>query len=74
MSTAPADDAPDSLHPPVFGLVSTIGAALGLAFFLLVQPAGTALRDAVKLPSAPITRGTWKSAASNPKRSAAAAS
>src|SRR5262249_15039977 len=35
---------------PVFGLVSKIGAALCLAYFLLVQPAGTAVRDAVRMP------------------------
>ncbi len=34
-----------ALRPPVFGAVSTAGGVAGLAFFLLVQPLGTALRD-----------------------------
>jgi hypothetical protein len=48
-----------ALHPPVFGMVSTIGGALGLAFFLLVQPAGTAARDAMLVPSLAPVRGRW---------------
>jgi hypothetical protein len=48
-----------ALYPPVFGLVSTIGGALGLAFFLLVQPAGTAVRDAMLVPSLTPVRGRW---------------
>ena len=51
-----------ALWPPVFGLVSTLGGALCLAFFLIVQPAGTALRDAVRVPSRAIVRGQWKRA------------
>lgn len=46
--------------PPVFGLVSTIGGALALAFFLMVQPLGTAARDAAKLPSERLVGGTWQ--------------
>lgn len=34
-----------ALVPPVFGMVSTLGGALLLAFFLAVQPIGTAVRD-----------------------------
>ncbi len=49
-----------ALWSPPFGLVSTIGGALGLAYFLLVQPAGTALRDAVRPPSRAELRGHWK--------------
>lgn len=49
-----------ALWPPVFGRVSTIGGALGLGFFLLVQPAGTAVRDAILTPSRAPVRGTWK--------------
>jgi hypothetical protein len=44
-----------ALWPPVFGRISTVGGLAGLAFFLLVQPLGTALRDharAGRLPSA----------------------
>ncbi|MFT3773114.1 MAG: hypothetical protein QM820_47645 [Minicystis sp.] len=52
-----------ALWPPIFGRVSTIGGALCLFFFLLVQPAGTAVRDAILVPSRAIVRGTWKRAA-----------
>jgi hypothetical protein len=48
-----------ALWPPVFGTVSTLGGALCLGFFLLVQPAGTALRDAVLVPSLAPLRGRW---------------
>jgi hypothetical protein len=48
-----------ALHPPVFGTVSTAGGALCLVFFLLAQPAGTALRNAVKAPSQSEVRGRW---------------
>ncbi|MDP2316889.1 MAG: hypothetical protein Q8P41_28615 [Pseudomonadota bacterium] len=34
-----------ALTAPVFGTVSTVGGVACLAFFLLVQPLGTALRD-----------------------------
>ncbi len=33
-----------ALTPPVFGPISTLGGAMGLAYFLLVQPAGVMLR------------------------------
>jgi hypothetical protein len=39
--------------------VSTLGGAACLGFFLIVQPAGTALRDAVRLPSRAWLRGRW---------------
>jgi hypothetical protein len=52
-----------ALWPPRFGLVSTLGGAACLAFFLLAQPAGTALRDAVRLPSRTWLRGRWKRSA-----------
>ncbi|MCC6559429.1 MAG: hypothetical protein IT372_41445 [Polyangiaceae bacterium] len=48
-----------ALVPPAFGTVSKIGGALCLGFFLLVQPAGTAVRDAVRVPSRAILRGQW---------------
>lgn len=48
-----------ALTGPLFGTTSIIGAALGVGFFLLVQPAGTALRDAVRLPHLAIVRGEW---------------
>lgn len=49
-----------ALWPPAFGLVSTIGGALCLAFFLLVQPAGVAVRESVRPPSRRILRGRWE--------------
>lgn len=52
-----------ALWPPRFGLVSTLGGAACLGFFLLVQPAGTALRDAVRLPSRAWLRGRWRRSA-----------
>jgi hypothetical protein len=65
-----------SLQRPHFGLVSTIGGALCLAYFLLVQPAGTAIRDRVLEPSRTILRGSWvregRTAASEPTRAAEA--
>ncbi|XXT24838.1 hypothetical protein WME94_25220 [Sorangium sp. So ce429] len=48
-----------ALSRPRFGPASTAGAALCLAFFLLVQPLGTALRDAARTPSAAPARGRW---------------
>lgn len=45
---------------PHLGTWSKIGGALGLAFFLLVQPAGTALRDAVARPNQAALRGIWR--------------
>jgi hypothetical protein len=64
-----------ALWPPVFGMVSTIGGALCLGFFLLVQPAGTALRDAILVPGRALVRGRWTAghdgAASGPKPRAA---
>jgi hypothetical protein len=41
-----------ALVPPVFGTVSTIGGALSLLFFVLVQPAGVWVRNWARLPSA----------------------
>jgi hypothetical protein len=46
--------------PPPFGLISTIGAALGLAYFLAIQPLGTALRDAVKTPARKLVGALWE--------------
>jgi hypothetical protein len=48
-----------ALAPPAFGAVSKVGALLGLAFFLLVTPLGTMVRDAVRPPSRCALRGRW---------------
>lgn len=48
-----------ALVPPVFGTVSTVGGALCLLFFLLVQPAGVAMREAVRVPGQAVLRGRW---------------
>jgi hypothetical protein len=47
------------LHAPVFGAVSTAGGAASLAFFLLVQPVATLVRDTLRTPDRAIRRGTW---------------
>lgn len=49
-----------ALTTPRFGLMSTVGGALGLVFFLLIQPAGTFIRDLVLEPSRAILRGEWR--------------
>jgi hypothetical protein len=56
-----------ALYPPVFGTVSTIGGAVGLVYFLLVQPAGVMLRDAVLPPSRLFLRGSWVKSGSEGK-------
>jgi len=53
------------LVPPVFdGWPSKVGGALGLGFFLLVQPLGTAVRDAIRAPHRAFVRGVWLDAKS----------
>ncbi len=47
------------LNRPWFGVVSTIGGIAGLGFFLGVQPLGTMVRDAIKVPSQAAIRGRW---------------
>lgn len=49
-----------ALVPPVFGGVSKLGGALCLGFFLLVQPAGTAMREAVRSPAQAVLQGRWE--------------
>jgi len=56
------------LWPPVFGPVSTAGAALALIFFLLVQPAGTWMRGRTVEPARQ-TIGGRLPAALNPNSS-----
>ncbi len=47
------------LTPPLFGAISTAGGALALLFFLLVQPAGTWIRDLTLEPSRRPLQGIW---------------
>ena len=49
-----------ALRPPLFGTVSTVGAALGLVYFLLIQAVGVHLRGYARLPSQAPLRGSWK--------------
>lgn len=46
--------------PPVFGMVSTVGGALGLLFFVLVQPAGVRVRNWARLPDQQPTTSFWQ--------------
>lgn len=48
-----------ALWPPHFGWVSTLGGALGLVYFLGIQPVGTAVRDAVRTPAQQPVGGVW---------------
>jgi hypothetical protein len=48
--------------PPVFGMVSTVGGALGLLFFVLIQPAGVRVRNWARLPDQQPTTATWQRA------------
>jgi hypothetical protein len=48
-----------ALTQPYFGLISTLGGALCLGFFIAVQPVATALREAVLLPHRAFLRGAW---------------
>ncbi len=60
-----------ALWPPVFGWVSTLGGALGLVYFLAVQPLGTAVRDAVKTPARRMVGALWARPAQAASRAAA---
>lgn len=48
-----------ALSKPYFGTWSTVGGGLCLLYFLLVQPAGTALRNHIRLPHLAYLRGNW---------------
>jgi hypothetical protein len=52
-----------ALEEPHFGPLSTAGAAAAFVFFLLVQPAGTAVRDALRPPSRAPRHDAWTRAA-----------
>lgn len=49
-----------ALWPPHFGPVSTAGGVLCVAYFLGIQPLGTAVRDAVKVPSRRLVGALWQ--------------
>ncbi len=63
-----------ALSEPRFGNLSKLGGLLGLLYFLLVQPAGVWLREAVQRPSRAALRGKWTrpGASSAPAREDAA--
>lgn len=48
------------LTRPYFEGLSLVGGICCVVFFLLVQPAGTAVRDAARLPSAQPIAGRWR--------------
>lgn len=62
-----------ALWPPHFGLVSTIGGALCVVYFLGIQPIGTAVRDAVKTPARRLVGARWQRPAPSAGERAAAA-
>ncbi len=50
-----------ALTQPVFeSVASKLGGLLGLVFFLVVLPAGTAIRDFMREPSRRFVRGVWE--------------
>lgn len=49
-----------ALWPPVFGVVSTLGAAAGIGFFLTIQPLGVAAREKGALPDRRRVGGLWE--------------
>ncbi|MBX3272585.1 MAG: hypothetical protein KF729_20160 [Sandaracinaceae bacterium] len=51
-----------ALWSPWFGTISTIGGALCVAYFLAIQPLGTAVRDAVRTPARQPIGGSWRRA------------
>ncbi len=46
--------------PPVFGVVSTLGALAGLGYFLGLQPVGVSLAEAMRTPDRAYLRGSQK--------------
>lgn len=56
-----------ALRPPYFGLVSTIGGAMCLLFFVFVQPIGVGVEDANRVPSQRFLRGEWRRSAPAPE-------
>ena len=48
------------LTPPVFGTVSTLGGALMLGFFILIQPLAVMVRNATRPPPDQLVGGVWR--------------
>ena len=48
-----------ALWPPLWDLVSMLGAAAALGFFLGVQPLGVSLNEGVRTPDRAYLRGRW---------------
>jgi len=64
-----------ALSEPVFeSVTSKLGGLLGFVFFLLVLPAGTALRDHLREPHERLLRGRWLGAAKQLETEAASPS
>jgi hypothetical protein len=61
-----------AVWPPAFGGRSIAGGVLCLAFFLLMQPVGTWLRDRLRSPASAIVRGTMVESAAATSTSASA--
>lgn len=60
-----------ALTQPVFeSVASKLGGLLGLVFFLVVLPAGTAVRDFLREPSQRFVRGVWEDPAARDAASA----
>ena len=55
-----------AVRPPLFGVPSTIGGALLLAFFLVVQPVGVSVEEASREPFRRFLRGSSKRSAPFP--------
>jgi hypothetical protein len=48
-----------AVWPPMFGLVSMLGAGAALGFFLGAQPIGVTVKEAVRTPDRAYLRGSW---------------
>ena len=48
------------LGPPLFGPMSTLGGVLGLAYFLLVQPAARWMEERAQTPAQRVIHGQWR--------------
>jgi hypothetical protein len=54
-----------AVWPPMFGIVSMLGAGAALGFFLGAQPIGVTLKEAVRTPDRAYLRGSWVRPKSN---------